>query len=556
MLRRAAVRHLRWLGPSIGLTMLWQLGEISLPVLIGYIIDRGVATGSFSTLFLLMGLLAAVFGAQYSAYRFGAKLSVFAIARECHLLGVELGSKILHPLGVRTEFKGGELLSVMTSDARRTAYFLDDVSRAAGAAIAVIACGAVLMRINSSLGVVVLIGVPAVVAALQSTAPRIARRVEDQQAEIGLAVALAVDLINGHRPLQGIAGQDIAAARYRTASRRSLAASLRAYRLQSAYEGVAAAVGALTAMGVAVAATYFAMHGSLSLGELVTVIGLAGFLIEPFGLLTKVPSSVAKARASANRVARLLNAPTRYEPPTPRLAPIAVASGALTISAATHASLNGISLDVRPGELVAIFVMDPRDASALIDLLSGRVRGEESGTVRVGGSRIDEIPLGERHSKLLVEHHHSDLFTGTLGSNLRIAEDSDTQMVLEASCAVDVAELHPDGLAHLVCDRGANLSGGQRQRWALARALAVDPDVLVLHDPTTSVDCVTEQAIAQGIRRLRVAAGRTTVVFTSSPALLEAADRVVLIADGRVRGEGTHHEMVSEHADYRERARR
>jgi putative ABC transport system ATP-binding protein len=556
VLRRAVVRHLRWLAPSTVLTMLRQLGEISLPVLIGYTIDRAVATGNLSALVGLMALLAALFGGQYLAYRIGVRMGVIAITRESYLLGVELGHKVLHPLGVRTEFKGGELLSVLTSDARQSAYILDDVSRVAGATVAIIACSAVLISISPSLGVMVLIGVPAVVAGLQLTAPKIARRVADQQAEIGLAVALAADLINGHRPLRGIGAQGIAAARYRTASRRSLAASLRACRLQSAYEGVASAAAALAAVGVAMAATYLAMDGSLSIGELISVIGLAGFLIEPFGILTNVPSSVAKARASASRLARLLNAPTRDEPPTPVPAPAGVAAGTLTISGVTHAGLDGVSLDVGPGELVAVLVTDARHATALIELLSGRVRCEESGTVRVGGRRINEIPLGERHTKLLVEHHHSDLFSGTLGSNLRMGDDSNTRIVLEASCAVDVVELHPDGLAHPISDRGASLSGGQRQRWALARALAVDPEVLVLHDPTTSVDAVTEQAIADGIRRLRVGGGRTTVILTSSPALLAAADRVVLITDGRVRGEGTHREMVSTYSEYRERVQR
>jgi putative ABC transport system ATP-binding protein len=181
-----------------------------------------------------------------------------------------------------------------------------------------------------------------------------------------------------------------------------------------------------------------------------------------------------------------------------------------------------------------------------------------AGTVRIGGRRIDEIPAGERRTSLLVEHHHSALFSGTLESNLKVAgphdapDDRTLQRALEASCAVDVVDLHPDGLAHPVVERGASLSGGQRQRWTLARALAIDPEVLVLHDPTTAVDAVTEQAIADGIRRLRTESGRTTVVLTSSPALLAAADRVVLVVDGRVLDEGTHRDLVDTHAEYRD----
>lgn len=517
-----------------------------MPVLIGVIVDRAVATGSVGAITVWIAVLAALFVLLTVVYRFGARLLMFAIAREAHLLRIELSRKILHPQGIRTDFQTGELLSISSTDADETSYVLDYVPRVTGAVVATIACGVVLLTVDLELGLMVLIGVPIVVAGLQLTAPLIARRVEDQQAAVGRATALATDLISGHRPLAGIGAQGNAAARYRAASRRSLAAALRAARIQSVHAGAAAAAGALAAMAVAVAAAYFAIQGSLSVGQLITVIGLAQFLIEPFSLLAIVPSWVAEARASANRVATVLSSSTRHGPPSATAAATPAPPGTLTVDGA-------LPMSVRPGEFVAVLAYDPRDANALIEVLSGQVR--DTGTVRVGGQAIDALAPGERHPHLLVEHHHSDLFSGTLESNLHTGAVPDAQVVaaaLEASCAVDVVHLHPDGLAHPVVERGASLSGGQRQRWTLARALVADPDVLVLHDPTTAVDAVTEHAIADGLRRLRGHTGRTTVVFTSSPALLAAADRVVLIVDGQVRAEGAHHELVDRHADYRE----
>ncbi|TGD89791.1 ABC transporter ATP-binding protein [Mycolicibacterium sp. CH28] len=549
VLRRTVTRNLRWLAPGSGLIALHQLCEVSVPVLIGVIVDRAIGTGSIGAIVRWIFALAVLFVVLTLVYRYGARLLMFAIARESHLLRVELSRTILRPLGIRIDFQVGELLSISSTDADETSYVLDYVPRVTGAVVATIACGAVLLSIDAPLGLMVLIGVPVVVAGLQLTAPMIARRVEDQQAEVGRATALATDLISGHRPLQGIGAERNAAARYRTASRRSLTATLRAARIQSIHEGAAAAAGGLTAMAVAVAAAHFALRGTISVGELITVIGLAQFLIEPFSLLAIVPSWVAEARASATRVAAVLNAPTRHEP-LPAAAP--ATPGSLVVHDAGHGPLAGLSLTVAPGEFVALLTFDPREATALIELLSGQVR--TGGEVRAGGRRIGEIPGGQRRATLLAEHHHGDLFSGTLQSNLDIAgaDPAAVHAALAASCALDVVELHTDGLEHPVVERGASMSGGQRQRWTLARALAADPEVLVLHDPTTSVDAVTEQAIADGIRRLR-AGRRTTVVLTCSPALLAAADRVVLVADGLVRAEGTHQDLFAAHVDYRQR---
>ena len=422
--------------------------------------------------------------------------------------------------------------------------------------VAICACGALLLSIHPALGALVFIGAPGVAVSMQSAATTIARRVQQQQEEVGRATALAADLIRGLRPLQGIGAQGNAAARYRFASRRSLHANLRASRALSVHEGAVSAAGALAAVAVAVAAAYFTSRGSLSPGQLITVIGVAGYLTEPFELLAAVPGSLAKARASANRLAHMLNAPTRLKSRVPASATGSELPGTLTIHVAKHANLDGLSLRVDTGELVAIFSTNPSDAIALIDLISGWVETEDCGTVCVGGRRVDEIPPGERHSNIIVEHHNPDLFSGTLASNLGVSGGSNLYAALEASCATEVIKSHPDGLMRSVSERGANLSGGQRQRCVLARALAADPLVLVLHNPTTSVDAVTELSMANGIRRLRAAAGHTTVVFTSSPALLAAADRVVCIVDGRVRGEGTHREMLSRYVEYRNRVRR
>lgn len=150
---------------------------------------------------------------------------------------------------------------------------------------------------------------------------------------------------------------------------------------------------------------------------------------------------------------------------------------------------------------------------------------------------------------MLVNPYEGEIFAGTLRTNIDPSGTSRTLAeAVEASMLTDVVALHREGLDHGVRDRGANLSGGQRQRLSLARALAADSDILVLHDPTTAVDAVTEQLIARNIAELR--RGRTTVVITGSPALLDAADRVLVLDDGVITAEDTHRNLLATDEDY------
>jgi putative ABC transport system ATP-binding protein len=158
----------------------------------------------------------------------------------------------------------------------------------------------------------------------------------------------------------------------------------------------------------------------------------------------------------------------------------------------------------------------------------------------------------ETRRAILVAAHDAELFEGSVLDNvLAAAPTTAPGPALAASRADEVASALPAGLDTPVGEGGRTLSGGQRQRVALARALAADPPVLVLHDPTTAVDAVTDARIAAGVRELR--AGRTTILVTTSPALLAVSDRVAVLDGGRVRTEGTHAELVDRDPGYRAR---
>ncbi|OWV11075.1 ABC transporter permease [Micromonospora wenchangensis] len=547
VLRRAVARNGRRLWTGTALAGVYQLCAALVPILIGVIVDRAVATGAVTALLGWTATLALVYLVLVVTYRFGARHLQRAIAEEGHQLRVELAAKILHPRVLRTGRHTGDLLAVTTTDAEYTSYLLDHIPRVTSALVAVTVSAVALLLISTPLGLTVLIAIPVVLAVLTRTAPLIARRVREQQDQAGRASALATDLVTGLRPLRGIGAQDAAAQRYRRVSRRSLAATLRASRTQNAYLGASTMLSNLLAGGIALLAGWFALTGRITVGQFITVIGSAQFLVEPFGVLAVVPGWTAAARAAADRVAAVLRADVVLPPGT------AAPDGCeLRLTDVTYGPLAGLHLHVRAGEFVGVVASRPADAEALARLLA--VPDGHSGDVLLGGERLETVDRDRARHLLHSEPHRTDLFSGTLATNVAPHDDGGRlDEALRAAAADEVAHLHPAGLGMPVTERGANLSGGQRQRVALARALLAGPPLLVLHDPTTAVDAVTEQAVADGIRSLRHGSdgGYGTVVITSSPTLLAATDRVVFVADGVVAAEGAHAELVTHDDSYR-----
>ncbi|MFI5956128.1 ABC transporter ATP-binding protein [Cryptosporangium sp. NPDC051539] len=554
ILRGSLTRNGRRLGLGTLGVSVHQVCETLVPILIGVIVDQAVATGARGHLALWVGMLAALFLALTTAYRLGARQLMAAIAEEAHQLRLQVSGRILDPRGLKTDLPAGELLTVSTSDADNASDLLDYLPRIVGAVVATIASAIALLVIDVPLGLLVLAGTPLVLLVLDRVSPLITRRVTSQQELAGEATSLATDLVSGVRPLRGIGAERAASARYHEVSRRSLRATLRAARTQGGYLIASNTLSTLLACAVAILAGYFALAGRISVGELITVIGLAQFLMEPVGLLALAPSYVAEARASAERVAAVVDAEPLLPGPGEPLpdGPLAVA-----LSGVRYGPLTELDLTVVPGEVVGIVATRPAEGEALVRLLSGRVPpAEYEGSVLLGGRPLHDL---DGRAGLLVQPHKSDLFGGSIEANVlagagafRPGDDRGTwDAVLRCSATDEVISAHPEGLGHVVVERGANLSGGQRQRVALARALLVRSRVLVLHDPTTAMDSVTEHVIAQGVRGLRRNAGLSTVLIASSPALLAVTDRVLVLEGGRIVTEGTHADLGAVDESYR-----
>lgn len=548
ILRRSVAAQRRSVGVAALFLIGHQTGEAMVPVLVGVIIDRAVGTGDLRALTGWLLLLGLNFAALSLSYRMGARRSWLADVRADQRLRLLIADRVLDPRGGAEAGRlPGSLTSVAVSDAKRVGIVNFAVPLGLAGVAATVVAAVALLRISLPLGLLILFGTPPLLYLVHLLGKPLERRSEPEQERAARAAGVAADLVAGVRVLKGMGAEPAAVRRYVDTSRSALAATLRATRAQAWYQGAVLAANGLFLALVALVGGRLATQGEISVGGLVAAVGLAQFLIGPLQIFGWVNGQLAQARASASRIAQVLAAPPAVDAGTDP--PPADPLGALRVRELRHGPIDGLDLAVRPGEFLGVVAPDPAAATALLGCV-GREVEPGHGTVE-----LDETPLTayrprDARRSVLVAAHDAALFAGSVRENVEAAAAGrDVTAALAAAQADEVAAALPDGLDTLVGEQGRSLSGGQRQRIALARALAAQPPVLVLHDPTTAVDAVTESRIAAGVRALRQ--DRTTVVLTTSPALLAVADRVVVLDGGRARAEGSHAELLHSDPGYR-----
>jgi ABC-type multidrug transport system fused ATPase/permease subunit len=212
---------------------------------------------------------------------------------------------------------------------------------------------------------------------------------------------------------------------------------------------------------------------------------------------------------------------------------------------------HGSGLVVEPGRVIGLVSAQPDEAAAIADKL-GRF-GDHDGVV-LGDVPLAELSIDAVRRRIVVSEADPVMFSGTLRRELdpwdgTDGDDEPIHTAIAVANAEDVVEALPEGLDAYVDERARSFSGGQRQRLVLARALLSEAEVLVLVEPTSAVDAHTEARIARRLREARQ--GKTTVVITASPLMLDQTDRVFFVENGRVVADGTHRELLSTHEGYR-----
>ncbi|MFE7520599.1 ABC transporter transmembrane domain-containing protein [Streptomyces halstedii] len=509
--------------------MVHQLCEALVPVLIGVVIDRALAPSDRSALFWWLGVLGVVFVVLSLSYQRASAAMVDVYGYGEHELRQRVMTRLLDPRSLRRGPGPGEALSLVSSDTYRVAGVSWSVVQQASTVTAILTASTALLLISVPLGLGVIASTVLVLVVMRRVSMPLEARGLAEQSSAARAGEVATDMITGLRVVVGMNARPEAARRYRAASEESRRGAVATSRAVLAYGSVSLLLSGVFLAALSTASGYLALDGALTIGQLVTVLGLAQFLQGSLAHVGTFASNWIHKRASARRLGALLDEPPLIAPAESPAETAPAPGPALR----WHPPGHGEPLDPLPGELLGVVPRDAGHARELSDRLGYRVplpRGE----LLVGG--VDAVDLGPDpvRARITAPPHHGAVFSGTLRSNLTPPGGESDPAVIAAAMLDDVLELVGGGQAE-VGEHGRRLSGGQRQRLLLARALHTDADLVVLDEPTTAVDPVTEQHIAAGLRGLP----STTLLITTSRILLSACDRVVDLGAARPEPNGT-----------------
>jgi ABC-type multidrug transport system fused ATPase/permease subunit len=526
------------LSMSIFLGVLAFLSQAVTPYVLGRALDEGLEKGLGRELLGWAGIMLAAGVIQIVAGGIGHRYDVQNWLRAAFAISQLVGDKITRSGDAVTEnIPTGEVVATVATDSGRVAEFYFNAARFIGSVFAYIVVAILMLVTSLQLGLVVVVGLPAVAAILGLLVKPLQARQSAQREESGRLTTLGADTVSGLRILRGIGGEAAFTNRYRAQSQRVRGAAIRVATTQSYLDALQVLLPGLFVALVLWLSAQKAVIGDISAGQLVTFYGYAAFLTWPMQNLTQTLQIATRALVSVRKITTVLTVqPAAGSEPGTQQAPSATVP--------LHDEVTGVTLE--PGRIVALVSVDP-DESAQIATRMGRFNDtlESDTPVLLGGVPLRHIDKTHLRERIIVAEATSHLFSGVLRDELDVrdrATDEEIHAALTIADAHDVLESTPGGLTGELPEKGRSLSGGQRQRVALARAMLTEAEYLILVEPTSAVDAHTEARIAERLAAARE--GRSTLVVTASPLVLDHVDEIIVVHDNEVVVRGTHRELL------------
>jgi ATP-binding cassette subfamily B protein len=545
---------------SILLAVLSQGAAIALIWLTGAVIDKALATHDHQMLSILVGAVLAV-GFARAALMAGRRLisGRQALAVEMDMRHGLYSHLVRLSFGFYDRHQTGQLMSRATVDLQGVRFFLGyGLIFFFQNAITVISVTVVLLVFNWKLALIALAITPVLVVVAYRYSHVTHPTLREVQQKLADVATVAEENIVGVHVVKSFAQEPQESAKFHARSEAVFQQTVKANRQRALYVPFISWVPLLAQGAVLLVGARMVTSGELSVGGFVAFNLYLGMLVMPLRSLGMWIGQAQRATASGERIFQVMDEPEEIaeRPDAVELPP---GGGDLRFEdvrfeyIAGRPVLDGVTLDVPAGRTIALIGQTGSGKTTLTSLVP-RFYDTTGGRVLVDGVDIRDVTLTSLRRAIGVISQDPFLFSASVRENITFGapglDDAEVERIARLAQAHEFVEELPDGYDTIIGERGITLSGGQRQRLAIARALAVDPRILILDDATASVDATTEARIRVGLREAM--RDRTTLIIAHRLSTIALADEIVVLDEGRIAARGTHDELLETSPVYRD----
>jgi ATP-binding cassette, subfamily B, multidrug efflux pump len=530
--------------------------SLTTPQLIRIAIDEGIAPRHLNVILLAVGGLAAAATLRGIFTFLQGYLAERASQGVAYDLRNDLFAKIERlGFGYYDRVETGQLVTRLTSDVEQIRSFAGTGAvQLAAAVVMLFGTTTLLVLVDWQLALLALAIVPVIFVLLWRFVRRIGPLFRQVQQTLGRLNSVLQEDLAGMRVIRTFVREGYEVARYRSVNDELLGKNLETVRTFSNNFPFVFLLGNLGTLIIVLFGGLQVIGGRLTIGELVAFNTYLGFLLFPILTIGFLAAGISRAGASSLRVFEVLDAPLEIQdtPDAVLLPPIRCRvefdEVRFRYPGDEREILRGISFSAEPGQTVAILGTTGSGKSTLVNLIP-RFYDVTGGSVRLDGHDVRDVTLASLRSQIGIVMQSSLLFSGPVRDNIAYGRPDATQEEIEAAARAAQADEFiralPEGYETVVGERGLGLSGGQRQRIAIARALLIDPRLLILDDSTSAVDAETEAAIQESLDCLMREGHRTVFVIAQRISTVRDADLIVVLDDGEIAAMGTHEELLS-----------
>jgi ATP-binding cassette, subfamily B, bacterial len=465
-----------------------------------------------------------------------------------------------HLLRLSLEYFGGkrtgDLLSRVGSESDRIAVYLSlHLTDFASDVVMIVMTAAILFSMNPYLALITLVPLPFIGWMIHFVRYRLRTGFEKIDRVWGEVTNVLSDTIPGIRVVKAFAQEQREAARFCEANKHNLLVNDRINKIWSLFSP---SVSLLTEIGLLVVwgfGIWQVAHGQISVGMLLAAIAYIGRFYGRLDSMSRIVSVTQKSASAAKRIFDILDHVSSVPEPA-KPVPLDKVEGRIEVRDVGFRYGNrevnrGINLKIAPGEMIGLVGHSGSGKSTLVNLMC-RFYDVSEGAILVDGVDIRSYAIADYRKNIGLVLQEPFLFFGTIAENIAYGKpDATREQIIAAARAAHAHEFIlrlPQGYDSMVGERGQGLSGGERQRISIARALLIDPRILILDEATSSVDSETEKEIQKALENL--VQGRTTIAIAHRLSTLHRADRLVVLDRGRVVEEGTHDALMAAQGAY------